>query len=115
MRKAGIITILCIFIFAIVSVIGVSCGADTRTVIKKAACESKHIKAYTEVVTDYEYKFDWLHGKYRLVPNTHTVKHKDEYKLMYRTIYDDLTGKTEWVTVSKAEYDAYKAQENRGG
>lgn len=40
---------------------------------------------------------------------------KVEYKLFYRTIYDDLTGKEEWVTVSKAEYDKYKANENRGG
>ena len=40
---------------------------------------------------------------------------KIEYKLRYRTIYNDLTGKDEWVTVSKTEFDKYENIKNNGG
>lgn len=80
MRKASIITIVCIILILIISIIGVSCNNRTRVVIKKAACESNAV-----------------------------------YQLKYRTIYDDLTFKDEWVDVSKAEYDEYEKIKNSGG
>lgn len=114
-RKASIITIVCIILILIISIIGVSCNNRTRVVIKKAACESRYVKAYEDVVTDYEYKYDFVNGSLRLLPNTHTAKHKAVYQLKYRTIYDDLTFKDEWVDVSKAEYDEYEKIKNSGG
>ena len=79
------------------------------------AGKSRYVKAYEDVVTDYEYKYDFINGRLRLLPNTHTVKHKAVYQLKYRTIYDDLTFKDEWVDVSKAEYDEYEKIKNSGG
>lgn len=117
-NKIGCITAFCIVFIVLISFVGVcvgSCGADTRTVVKKVACDSKCIEAYEKIVTSYEYKWDWLHTEFRLVPNIHTEKHEAEYKLKYRTIYDDLTCKDEWISVSKAEYDEYEELKNSGG
>lgn len=49
MKKASRILIFCIILIAILAVIGVSCGADRRTVIKIAPCDSRQINESYEL------------------------------------------------------------------
>lgn len=70
------------------------------------------IEAYSAVETKYEYKYDWYHGDYRMVPVIKTVYHPDEYRVQYRVTYDNGSTATVWRTVDRQIYeDALKILE----
>ena len=77
MRKAGIITIICIILIAVIAVIGVSCGADRRTVIKIAPCDSRQINE------SYELKYKIIYDDLTTSDEWVNVT-KDEYNYYER-------------------------------
>ena len=76
----------------------------------KEPIDSRFIPAHTEQYTDYEYVYDFMNGKYRMMPKIGTRYVEDTYEICYKVTYDN--GKTyeRWEKVEKKEYDEYKKE-----
>lgn len=84
-----------------------ACGSLTKSVVKKTAIDSRYKAAYTEVVTDYQHKYSWYHGDFKLVPNVHSVTHPESYEILYLIEYDDGTTCEQWQAVEHSIYSAF--------
>lgn len=78
--------------------------------------DTEYIAAYDAMETVYSYKYDWVNGEIRYLPEFKMVHHDDEYKVQYEQTWSNGITDTYWVTVTKTEYEsALKAIEKGGG
>ena len=79
-------------------------------IVSEKPIDAEYIAAYDAMKTVYGYKYDWLNGEFRYLPEIKMVHHEEKFKVQYERLYSDGSTETYWVTVSKAEYeDALKA------
>lgn len=97
-----IITILTIIILLICLV---SCE-ESPTVVSKKPINTDFVAAHSVIETDYEYKWDWLHGDYRMFPVYKEVHYPETYHVQYEVTYSDGSTQTDWREVDKNTYDA---------
>lgn len=90
-----------------------ACGSLTKSEVKKTAIDSRYKAAYTEVVTDYQHKYSWYHGDFKLVPNVHSVTHPESYEILYLIEYDDGTTEEQWREVEYPTYSAFIEKERK--
>lgn len=74
-------------------------------IISEKPIDAEYIAAYDAMETVYSYKYDWLHGEFRYLPELKMVHHEDEYKVQYERVWSDNSTETYWKTVSKGEYE----------
>ena len=99
MKKLKILSciIVCIMMLALI-------GCDA-SVVSETPVDTKYIAAYDAMETVYEYKFDWAHGDYKLLPYLKQVHHDEEYKVQYKKVYSNGDEYLEWKTVDKQTYE----------
>ena len=102
MKKAVLtIMIIALIIFS-------SACAGGRNEIGREPIDCRYTEPYSEVVTDYEYKYSILHGEFKYVPNTHSITHPGKYEILYLIKYDNNTALKQWEEVDRSTYEAYK-------
>lgn len=101
-----LILVACTLLFA-------ACG--DKEIADKTPTDLRYTPAHQEMVTDYEYKYNFLQGDWVLVPNVHTETVPDKYEVYYRITYVDGGTTEHWETVDKSEYDAAAAFLSEGG
>ena len=65
--------------------------------------DTEYIAAYDAMETVYSYKYDWVNGEIRYLPEFKMVHHDDEYKVQYEQTWSNGIMDTYWVTVTKTE------------
>jgi len=80
------------------------CACVTREEVSHEVIDYQHTPAHSEVVTDYDYRYNVLSGGWQLVPNTHSVFYDDKYELKYHVTYDDDSTGDVWKKVTEQEY-----------
>lgn len=60
-----------------------------------------------EIVTTYQYRYDWYNDELKMLPYVSTVHHNEKYEILYKITYDDGSTKKQWKSVSKTEYDSF--------
>ena len=98
MEKLKILS--CIIICTIMLVL-VGC----TEVISETPIDTEYIAAYDAMETVYEYKFDVLHGDFKLLPVLKRVHHEEEFKVQYKIVYSNGDQNTVWRTVDKQTYE----------
>lgn len=93
------------FILAFMLIVVPLCGCDSLAETGREAVEVRYTPAVDKVETNYVYKYDWFSGKYRLMPDTGTVHHDEEYEVRYKITYKDGSTSSEWQTVDKETYE----------
>lgn len=94
------------FVFVVVAILVLILSITGCTEV-----ESKYIVDYrynaprTDVVTDYNYKWNWHEDEYQLVPDTHTKYVPESYELMWEIRYDNGHVSREWQKCTRFEYD----------
>lgn len=73
--------------------------------ISETPVDTEYTPAYDAMETVYEYKWDWWHGEYRLLPNYKMVHHEEAYKVQYKIVYSNGDEYLEWRTVDKQTYE----------
>ena len=84
-------------------------------IISEKPIDAEYIAAYDAMETVYTYKYDWLHGEFRYLPELKMVHHDEEYKIQYERVWSDNSTETFWRTVSKSEYEEALKQIEKGG
>lgn len=100
MKKAISILMILILLISIVSC------TDLPTAVSEKPINTDFVAAHSVIETDYEYKWDWLHGDYRMFPVYKEVHYPDTYHVQYEITYSDGSTKTKWREVDKNTYDA---------
>lgn len=81
-------------------------ACESRKVASKTPTDARYTPARQEMVTDYEYKYNWWTGDFELVPNIHTQTLPEKYEVYYHIEYTNGDSADSWETVTKSEYDA---------
>ncbi len=81
------------------------CSVGCAEVISETPIDAEFIAAYDAMETIYEYKYDWYHGDFKLLPVYKQVHHAEVYKVQYQIIYSDGNSYTEWREVDKVTYE----------
>ena len=68
--------------------------------------DARYTAAYSAMETVYNYKYDWLHGDWRYLPEMRMVDHDEKYEIQYEITYSDGSVVKTWRSVSKEEYEA---------
>lgn len=100
--KIGIAIVVTILICTFIIIIGVKSEGE---IIDTKPTDTKFTPSYESIETDYEYKWSWWDGDFKLMPNVHTVVYPDKYEVEYIVYYDNGNNIHEWRTVSKEEYE----------
>ena len=87
-----------------------SCTVENVVEVSRKPIDVKHEDAYSQIETDYEYKYNVLKGEFALVPNTHTVYYPERWYVLQEVTYTTGNTDTEWVEVGQLEYDRIKAE-----
>ena len=98
-QKTAIFLVLLFLIFSLVG-----CAGE-KDIKEKSPIDTRYTPQSQEIVTDYEYKYNFLLGEFVLVPNTHTETIPEKYEVCYLVVYIDDSTIESWETVDKAEYD----------
>lgn len=91
-------------IFVILFCFSVLTGCEQKEEVSRDVIDCRYTAAHDTIETDYDYKYDVWSDEFRLMPNTHTVHHDEEYEILYRVTYDDGTAADKWESVTRAEY-----------
>ena len=97
--------IFAILIVTLLLISTVSC-TEPPTAISEKPIDTDFIAAHSSMTTEYEYRWDWWNGEYRLLPVYKEVHYPDTYKVQYEITYSDGTTQTEWREVDKLTYGA---------
>ncbi len=90
-----------------------ACGAE---VVTKTPVSTEYVPAYDAMEMVYEYKYDWLNGEFKYLPNIKQVHHEEVFKVQYKIAYSDGSEETRWEDVDKETYEeAEKALKEREG
>lgn len=73
--------------------------------IGRELTDVRYTPSRQELVTTYDYKYNWWSGEFVLVPNTHTETMPEKYEVQYIITYDDETTESVWVECTKTEYE----------
>lgn len=84
-------------------------------IVSEKPIDTEYIAAYDAMETVYGYKYDWLNGEFRYLPEYKMVHHAAEYKVQYERMWSDGSTDTYWATVSKAEYENALKEIAKGG
>lgn len=84
-------------------------------IVSEKPIDTEYIAAYDAMETVYGYKYDWLNGELRYLPEYKMVHHEEEYKVQYERMWSNGYTDTYWVTVSKAEYENALKEIEKGG
>ena len=106
MRKAAVL--VCIA-FVVVLLAGCAEIVSTKPI------GTEYIAAYDAMETVYGYKYDWLHGEWRYLPELKMVHHEEEFKVQYERTWSDGSVEVYWQTVGKAEYENALNEIGKGG
>ncbi len=90
-------------------------ACNSKEIAEKTPADLRYTPARQELVTDYEYKYNWWTGDFELVPNVHTETLPEKYEIYYLITYTDGTSAEGWETVNKSEYDATSDFLSEGG
>ena len=101
MKAIKRLIVLIVLVAAVLSL----AACDNREITQKTIVDAKYTPQTQEIVTDYEYKYSWIHGDFVLVPNTHTIESPEKYEIKYFVEYDDGGNEYIWENVSKEEYE----------
>ena len=74
--------------------------------VSEKPIDARYTAAYSAMETVYGYKYDWLNGEFKYLPEIKMVNHDEKYEVKYEVSYSDGSVVEEWRTVSKAEYEA---------
>lgn len=74
-------------------------------VVSETPIDVEYIAAYDAMETVYEYKYDWINGKYRYFPVYKQVHHSASYKVQYKVVYSDGNEDTYWREVDRQIYE----------
>lgn len=91
-----------IILFALLSFTGCTYSIE---ITGKTPTGARYTPQHQEMVTDYEYKFNWWTGEFELLPNIHTETYSEKYEILYHIEYSDGTTNDCWEEVTKFEYD----------
>lgn len=78
---------------------------EPPTVVSEKPIDTDFIAAHNTMETKYKYKYDWINGKYRLLPVYVEVSYPDTYKVQYEITYSDGSTETDWRKVDKPTYE----------
>lgn len=79
-------------------------GCSTAELTGSEIIDTRYTAGHSEVVTEYEYKFDALKLDFVYVPNTHTVWIDDKYEICVRYTFDDGSTEEQWEECNREEY-----------
>lgn len=100
-----------IVILLIVTVVILCAGcAEPRAEVSREPVDVRYTEAYTEIKTDYQYKYNILGSGWTLVPIVRSVHHEATWEIQYRIIYDNGDEKTEWCRCTEVEYNKIKSE-----
>lgn len=105
---------LIIFVLLAALVIILLCACGTHEVIDRKPVDVRHTEAFSQVETDYVYKYNMLKGEFQLVPDIRTVYYAEKWEIRWLTIYSNQSEDMEWVKCSEEEYLAAKEYLNKG-
>ena len=74
--------------------------------VSEKPIDSRYTAAYSAMETVYNYKYDWLYGDWRYLPEMRMVDHDEKYEIQYEITYSDGSVVKTWRSVSKEEYEA---------
>lgn len=80
-------------------------GCKDRELISSEIIDTRFTPAHSEVVTTYEYQFDWLEGEFKYLPNTHTEWIADKYEVCEQYTFDNGDIVTQWNECDKEVYE----------
>jgi len=90
----------------VISLLGACC--EKPMAIDCEPVDVRYTEAFSQIETDYVYKFNVLKGEFQLVPNTHTVHHPEKWEILLVIFYSDNTESHKWRKCTEAEYLAVK-------
>ena len=96
------------FSICILTILFVLVGCQDSEVVSKEPIDKKYTESYIGVETDYKYQYDWLNGKFRYLPYTHSVEYPEKYEIEYKITYADNEVKKVWEEVSKEDYEEFQ-------
>ena len=106
MRKTAIL--ICIAL-----VVSLLMGCDE--VVSEKPIGTEYIAAYDAMETVYGYKYDWINGEFKYLPDIKMLHHAEEYMIHYERVWSDGYSETYWRTVSKAAYEDALKEIGKGG
>lgn len=109
-------TKLLVIVIAVITIAFTIMGCDDGVVpVSKTAINTEHIEAHDAMETVYEYEYDYINGKFVLLPFLKNVHYPAVYRVEFEIVYSDGSVYHTWYEVGKEEYDnAVKAIEERG-
>ena len=96
-------------IAAVLILLALLCGCHGKE-MRSEPIDCRYTAAYNDVETTYDYKYDIVAGDFRLMPDTHTVHHDEQYEILYRITYEDGTTGESWLTVSRQTYQSFEKE-----
>lgn len=78
--------------------------SPTAEVTSSEVIDTRYTAGHSEVVTEYEYKFDPLRLDLVYVPDTHSVWIDDKYEICVRYTLSDGTTEEQWEETTKEDY-----------
>lgn len=79
-------------------------GCSTAELTGSEIIDTRYTAGHSEVVTEYEYKFDPLRLDLVYVPDTHSVWIDDKYEICVRYTFSDGTTEEQWEETTKEDY-----------
>ena len=89
----------------IVMLLCVSALISCAEVVSEKPIDVEYVAAYDAMETVYSYKYDWLNGDWKYLPEYKMVHHEAEYKVQYEAIWSNGEITTYWENVDKQEYE----------
>jgi hypothetical protein len=90
---------------AVSIILVVATFAGCAEVVSTKPIDTDYTAAYDAMETVYEYKYDWYHGDFKMLPVYKSVHHAAVYRVQYEDVYSDGKVYHRWQEVDKAEYD----------
>lgn len=100
-----VLSLICAVIITVLIVVFFAACTEEKEIINKTPIDCRYTPASQELVTDYEYKYNWWTGDFELVPNIHTETLPERYEVYYKITYIDGEINYCWKEVSKNEYE----------
>lgn len=97
------ITILLLITFIITFLL--FCSVGCSEVVSKTPIDTEFIAAYDAMETVYEYKYDWYHCDFKLLPVIKQVHHNAVYRVQYQLTYSNGESYAKWEEVDKTTYE----------